>query len=193
MFDFIEGELVTRNPGQVTILTGGFGVRLSVPLSTYDRLPEGGGVRLLAHMHVREDGVQMFGFGTAQERELFLLLNTVKGVGPRLALKILSGVNVGDFVTAVAAGDAAMLQKVPGVGRKTAERLSLELKDAVAHIGPDPSRPIQTGDADAVIALIQLGAGRSEAEKAVKKSRKALDPGATPEEIVRECLRRGYV
>ncbi|MCU0722886.1 MAG: Holliday junction branch migration protein RuvA [Planctomycetes bacterium] len=192
MLDFVEGDLVARSPGQVTVQTGGLGLLLSVPLSTYDRLPASGRVRLWAHLVVREDALQIFGFSSLEERELFLLLNTVKGIGPRLALKILSGVRVADFVAAVGRGETALLCRIPGIGRKTAERLTVELKDAVSRLPAEGGAPADAGAADAVVALIKLGAQRGEAEKAVGKARAALPPGAATEELVRECLRRGF-
>ena len=192
MFDFIEGVIVSRAPGQATVQVGGFGIQLSIPLSTYDHLPQSGTVRLLAHLHVREDCIQLYGFLTREEREAFLLLTTVKGVGPRLALKILSGARVGEFVRAISSGDSALLCRIPGVGRKTAERLLLELKDAVSRMQPGTGETgADRAAADAVIALITLGTARNEAEKAVDRVRSALGGQATADELVRECLRRG--
>jgi Holliday junction DNA helicase RuvA len=176
----------------VTIQTGGIGVWLSVPLSTYDRVPATGRIRLWTHLVVRDDALQMYGFFSLAERELFLLLNTVKGIGPRVALKILSGIQVGDFVRAVSRGETGLLGRIPGVGKKTAERVVMELKDAASRLPAAGPGSVDSAAADAVVALIKLGAQRSEAEKAVEKARGALPPGAPAEEIVRECLRRGF-
>ncbi|MHC4600519.1 MAG: Holliday junction branch migration protein RuvA [Planctomycetota bacterium] len=193
MIDFIEGELVSRNPGQVTLALPGIGFLVFVPLSTYDRLPEGGRVRLHTHLVPREDAFHLYGFLTPREREIFLLLTTVRGIGPRLALKILSGLNPDEFVEAVAEEETSVLCRISGVGRKTAQRLVLELKDTLKHMAVSGAPKAGRAESDAVVALAKLGASRAEAEKAVATARKALPPGATTEEIVRECLRRGLV
>ncbi len=193
MFDFIEGEITSPRPGQVTLRVGGVGYLVAVPLSTYDRLPPEGDVRLFTRLVPGPDQILLFGFLTVEEREIFMLLNTVRGVGPQLALKILSGMPVTDFARAVREGKKALLCSIPGVGRKTAERLILELKDALEHIAPPRGPAIDSAASDAVVALIKLGVSRGEAEKAVEKGRVALPPGAGAEEIIRECLRRGLV
>ncbi|MHC5038683.1 MAG: Holliday junction branch migration protein RuvA [Planctomycetota bacterium] len=193
MIDFIEGELVSRNPGQVTLQVGGIGFLISIPLSTYDRLPAAGRMGLHTHLVPREDGFFLFGFRTREEREIFLLLTTVRGVGPRLALKVLSGFPVGEIVQALQREEPGLLCKIPGIGRKTAQRLVLELKDAVKHLPVAGALPKDSAGSDAVVALIKLGAARAVAEKAVVKSRKSLPPGAGTEEIVRECLQKGLV
>ena len=192
MFDFIEGELVARNPGQVTVRTGGFGVLLSVPLSTFDQLPAGGRIRLWTHLVLRDDAFQVYGFFTPEERELFLLLTTVKGIGPRVALKILWGIRVDEFVQAVVRGETALLCRIPGVWKKTAERVTVELREAVSRLCTASSPTRNPATADAVVALVKLGTQRAEAEKAVEKARSALPPEAPTEDIVRECLRRGF-
>jgi len=193
MIDFIEGELVSRSPGQVTVALQGVGFLVLIPLSTYDKLPTSGSVRLHTHLVPREDAFHLFGFLTQREREIFLLLTTVKGVGPRLALKILSGLEPEEFLRAVIEEDAGTLCKISGVGRKTAQRLVLEMKDAVKHLAL-PERPlVERAEADAVVALTKLGATRNEAEKAVASALKTLPPGSTTEDIVRECLRKGFV
>lgn len=191
MMEFIEGELVERGPGMVTLRVGGIGFRLSVPLSTFDRLPAGGPLKLFTHLVPREDAFLLFGFLAPEERELFLLLQTVSGVGPRLALKVLSGFPPTQVARAVAEGEVGLLCKVPGIGRKTAERLIVELKDAVKHLAAADASRADIVTADAVVALIKLGAGRVEAERAVEKARRTAPPSAGAEDIVRECLRQG--
>jgi Holliday junction DNA helicase RuvA len=193
MIEFVEGEVVSRHPGQVILAVGGVGFLVFVPLSTYDRLPGTGPLRLLTHMVPREDRFLLFGFLTVQERELFNLLLTVKGVGPRLALKILSGLQPTDLVQALMDGEVGQLCRVSGVGKKTAQRLVVELRDAVAHLSAAGATHVDSAAADAVMALIKLGAYRTDAEKAVEKARKGLESDAGAEEIVRECLRKGFV
>jgi Holliday junction DNA helicase RuvA len=193
MIDFIEGELVSRSPGQVTLALQGMGFLVSIPLSTYDKLPLEGRVLLHTHLVPREDAFHLYGFLTLREREIFLLLTTVKGVGPRLALKVLSGLEPGEFLRAVIDEDTAALCKISGVGRKTAQRLVLELKDAVKHLAVPGRPPADRAESDAVVALTKLGASRAEAEKAVGSTVKSLSPGASTEEIVRECLKKGLV
>src|SRR5213083_2761379 len=166
MITFLEGKLVEALPTQVTVAVHGVGYEVLIPLSSYDKLPSTGGeVRLLTHLAVREDAQVLYGFMTAAERELFrLLINTVSGIGPKIALNILSGMNATAFRGAVARGDVHALAQISGVGKKTAERIVVELKDKIGapgaweaasarHALPMTDQKIS----DAVAALVALG------------------------------------
>src|SRR5437868_11034114 len=133
MITFLEGTLTIALPTQAIIGVNGVGYEVFIPLSSYDKLPPAGQpVRMLTHLHVREDAHVLYGFMTAAERDLFrLLVNNVSGIGPKLALAVLSGMSVNNFKTAVVNSDVIALSKISGVGKKTAERMVLELKDKV--------------------------------------------------------------
>lgn len=200
MIAFIEGTLVEALPTQVTVNVHGVGYQALIPLSSFDRLPDVGcAVRLLTHLHVREDAHTLYGFMSEGERDLFrLLLNHVSGVGPKLALAVLSGMSVDMFKSAVVLSDVAAISRIKGVGKKTAERVVLELKDkvGVAAAWEAASKANAPGVdeariTDAVLALISLGYKQVEAHKAVKS---ALDRMDKPKEaetdlLVREALR----
>jgi Holliday junction DNA helicase RuvA len=167
----IQGELIEKNPPQIVVVCAGVGYEIDVPMSTFYHLPRTGeNVALLTHQVVREDAHLLFGFLTAQERAAFRQLLKISGVGPKVALSVLSGLSVEDLAAAVAAADAARLTKVPGVGKKTAERLVLELRDrlpmAVTQVrggGADPAA------GDVTNALLGLGYNEREATAAVKQ------------------------
>jgi len=197
MIAFIEGVLVEAMPTHAVVNVHGVGYQAAIPLSSFDRLPQPGGqVRLLTHLHVREDAHQLFGFATAAERDLFrLLLNHVSGIGPKLALAVLSGMSVTAFKAAVVHSDIAAISRISGLGKKTAERIVLELKDKVgvaaaweAASGEHAAGPEETRLNDAVLALISLGYKQVDAHKAVKAAA-AEGPGAT-EDLVRKALKR---
>ncbi len=195
MISRLRGTLVSRTPSEVVIDVGGVGYQLSVPLSTSELLE---GVRgetvLLTHLHVREDTLQLYGFATDAERETFRLLLGVNGVGPKLALGILSGIRVAELRSAIARGNTAILSSIAGVGRKTAERLVVELRSKVtddapsAHLVPSSSAQLKVRS-EAIVALMSLGHHRASAEKAVR-SAVTETPGAefTVEELVRKAL-----
>lgn len=199
MIAFLEGRLVEALPTQVLIEVHGVGYEVLIPLSSFDKLPAPGQpVRLLTHLVVREDAHVLYGFATAAERDLFrLLIHTVSGIGPKLALNILSGMNPTAFRGAVAAGDVKALSRIPGVGRKTAERLVVELRDKVGAAGTWEAASEQRGLSeadrrvnDAVLALIALDFKPPEAHEAVRAAQALLGPEATVEELVRAALKR---
>ncbi len=178
----LTGKLIECEITEVVVDVGGVGYAVTIPMSTYDKLPRvGETVTLLTHHHVREDAVVLYGFATARERQLFrLLMDKVSGIGPKVAIGILSGVEVDAFCQLVAAGDIKGLSKLNGVGKRTAERLVVELKDKVAEIAPAavlgvagaaagaPVRGVAGRDAqDAVAALTTLGFKADQAQKAV--------------------------
>ena len=170
MIGRIQGDLVEKNPPQVIVMSHGVGYEIDVPMSTFYHLPRTGEpVTLLTHMVVREDAHLLYGFLTAGERTAFRQLLKISGVGPKVALSVLSGLSVEDLAAAVASQDAARLTKVPGVGKKTAERLVLELRDRLpiavnlARTDASPAR------GDVVNALLGLGYNEREAQGAVKQ------------------------
>jgi holliday junction DNA helicase RuvA len=196
---FLAGKLVEILPTQVVVEVHGVGYEVLIPLSSYDKLPQPGHeVRLLTHLAIREDAHVLYGFMTAQERELFrLLINTVSGIGPKIALNILSGMNVVAFRGAVANGDVKALSQISGVGKKTAERIVVELKDKVGAAGAweasSAQRALTPADQkmnDAVLALIALGFKQIDAHNAVRAALDKLGPDVGPDELVRASLRR---
>jgi Holliday junction DNA helicase RuvA len=190
LFDRIAGEVVHRSPTRVVIQTAGVGYEMEIPVSTYEKVPPSGRVELLTHLYVREDQMKIFGFGTHEERSLFRMLLSVSGVGPSIALAILSGSNVSSFVHAVKHDDVGFLSSVKGIGKKRAQRILVELKDAVEAMAvPVPDRVGPPGVAgDALEALMSLGYRKNEAEKAVQAAMARLPEDANVEEIIRASL-----
>lgn len=200
MITFLRGRLVEALPTQVTVDVHGIGYEVLIPLSSYDRLPApGSDVTLLTHLAVREDAHTLYGFMTAQERELFrLLVNTVTGIGPKLALNILSGMNVTALRGAVANSDVKALSQISGVGRKTAERIVVELRDKIGPAGAWEAASARHGLApadqkvnDAVLALLALGFKQADAHAAVRAALARLGEQAGVEDLVRACLKQG--
>ncbi len=195
MIVFLDGVLEEKEPTRVVVNVGGVGYEASIPLSSYDRLPEiGQRLRLLTVPVVREDAHLLFGFMTAEERTTFLRLTSVNGVGPKLGLAVLSGLSVRDLKAAVAAGDAKRLGGISGVGKKTAERLILELRDKLgkgdlmeALAGGAPG-PADAKLRDALLALISLGHKPADAQRMVKDVAGQIAPDSTLEEILRKVL-----
>lgn len=204
MISHLRGQLVEALPNQFVIDCHGVGYRCYVPLTTYDRLAAstGGEVKILTHYHVTEHDHTLYGFATSEERDLFkLLIDRVSGIGPKMALAVLSGMPVSQFKDNVIRNDIAALSKISGVGKKTAERIVLELKDKVgivstwqaaqstASLAPDPMQTVQT---DAVLALIALGFKQAEAQKTVQdllKRAGADAPNMTVDKLIRDALR----
>jgi Holliday junction DNA helicase RuvA len=170
MIGQIRGILVEKNFPQVIVSCGGVGYEVDVPMSTFYPLPRTGEeVALLTHLVVREDAHLLFGFLTAGERGAFRQLLKISGVGPKVALSVLSGMSVDDLSAAVAAEDAARLTKVPGIGKKTAERLVLELRDKLPKVVASGRTGATTGTSDVLNALLGLGYNEREASAAVKQ------------------------
>ncbi len=192
MIASLEGRLAAKSIDEVVIEVGGVGYRIAIPLSTYEALPaEGEEARLLTHLHVREDELTLYGFASGRERRLFATLIGVTGIGPRLALHVLSRLTPERFVGAILRGDLATLTGISGVGRKTAERMVLELKDKVVDIagaeGAEEGVRLTTSGEDAVKALVALGIGRRSAEEAVRRSL-TDHPEAPAPELTRHAL-----
>lgn len=189
MIGRLTGTLLEKHPPQVLVEVQGVGYEVDVPMSTFYNLPATGQpVTLLTHFSVREDAQQLFGFLTAKEREAFRLLIRITGVGPRLALAVLSGLSVDELAQAVTLQEAGRLTRIPGVGKKTAERLLLELKGKLADALPTGpgALPTTTGvQADALNALIALGYSDKEALPVVKQ----LPEGLALEEAIRQALK----
>jgi Holliday junction DNA helicase RuvA len=197
MITFLHGRLTSALPTQATIDVGGVGYEVFIPLSSYDKLPAPGeNVRILTHLHVREDAQILYGFMTAAERDLFrLLVNHVSGIGPKLALAVLSGMSVSYFKTAVVNSDVAALSKISGLGKKTAERIVLELKDKVGvaaawEAASGAHAPEEEQANEAVLALIALGYKQVEAHKAVREVQQQNKEARGAEELVRLTLQR---
>jgi Holliday junction DNA helicase RuvA len=200
MITFLHGKLVEVLPTQVTIDVNGMGYEVLIPLSSFDKLPViGNEVKLLTHLAIRDDAHVLYGFITASERGLFrLLINTVSGIGPKIALNILSGMNVTAFRGAVANGDVKALSQISGVGKKTAERVVVELRDKIGAVGTweaaSAQRALSAEDQkvnDAVMALIALGFKQIEAHDAVRAAQAVLGKQAGLEDLVRACLKKG--
>jgi Holliday junction DNA helicase RuvA len=190
----ISGKLAHKTPGEVVIDVGGIGYQVFIPLSVFYSLPEiGEPVTLHIHTHLREDALQLFGFREATDKQVFLLLNAVAGIGPKLAVNILSGIPADELVQAVKGGDQLRLLSIPGVGKKLAERMAVELRDkfavlqAKAPAATAPNNGSQLTE-DAVSALVNLGYRKVEVEKNV---RDAVQSGKqTLQDIIKDVLRR---
>lgn len=189
----ISGTLAQKIPGEVIVDVAGVGYQVLIPLSVFYQLPEiGTPLSLQIHTHVREDALQLFGFQDLAEKQVFLLLIGVSGIGPKLAINILSGITAAELKRALRDGDQGRLVAIPGVGRKLAERLIVELKDRIATLAPleAESGRVDGGSQlllDAVSALVNLGYKRPDAEKAV---REVLKRGAQSlESVLKESLR----
>ena len=197
MIAFVEGELVEKQPDGITVSVGGIGLYMDVPLSTYQALgPPSSLVRVETVLHSREDGMQLYGFATTNEKRLFVMLISLPGIGPGVALNILSGATVSEFTAAIINEDIRKLVSLPKIGRKTAQRLIMELRDRMATMdtGMAEALPVASaGEApevnDAIMGLVALGFDQSEARRLVVRvmSESPETPAAT--EIIRSVLR----
>jgi Holliday junction DNA helicase RuvA len=187
MIGHLSGTILEKHPNQIMLDVGGVGYDVQIPISTYSALADtGAAASLRIHTHVREDAIVLFGFSTAEEKALFERLISVSGIGPKLALAVLSGLPTAGLVTAIRSSDIAALVRIPGVGKKTAERMVLELKDklagvevagkaaATAESGPD----YNALDKDVLSALVNLGCARPAAEEAIRKVKEKGQPAA---------------
>jgi Holliday junction DNA helicase RuvA len=190
MIGSLRGKLIEKRPNQVLLEVGGVGYQVQVPLSTFATLgPLHAETTLLIHTHVREDSLSLYGFLTAREKQCFELLISASGVGPSLALKILSGMSLEELVPAIRKGDLAQLVRIPGVGRKTAERIVVELRDKlvvvdVAEAGKPTTR--SQLESDVASALVNLGYETRAVEHAIEKARGPA--GADFEQLLRASL-----
>ena len=187
MIGHLRGTVFEKNPNEVIVEAAGVGYEIVIPISTYTVLPDtGASVSLRIYTHVREDALTLFGFATAEEKAVFERLISVSGIGPKLAVTVLSGLATADLITAIRTGDVPKLVRIPGVGKKTAERMVLELKDKLAGVettaagsGAIAAPALSALERDVLSALQNLGCSRPAAEEAI---RKVKDRGA-PEEF----------
>jgi Holliday junction DNA helicase RuvA len=196
MIAFLRGKLLEKHPNQVIVETGGVGYDVLIPISTFSALPEAGSeVKLRIHTHVREDALALFGFLTSEEKTIFERLISVSGIGPKLAITVLSGLSTADLIPAIRNGDVAQLVRIPGVGKKTAERMVLELKDKLEGVGAmaapgqaeKPAATLSVVEQDVLSALLNLGCNRAAADAAVRKAKEAGAP-AQFEPLFRRAL-----
>jgi len=203
MIHHLRGAVVERYPTHVVIEAGGVGYLVHIPLSTYERIPAPHGeCLLLVHHHFYEEGQLLIGFARAPERDMFRLLITIRGIGPRLAMSVLSGLPLNALRDAIAKGDVRALSRIRGVGKKTAERIVLELRDRLGLVAASGDGPLAAGAGtmllsqpaqDAVLALVTLGYKQADAQRAVAEVT-AGQPGADArvevDQIVRDSLKR---
>ncbi len=185
MIGRLRGTVLEKHPNQVVIEAGGVGYEIQIPISTYTSLPgEGAAVSLRIYTHVREDALLLFGFATPEEKLVFERLISVSGIGPKLAITVLSGLPTPDLISAIRNGDVARLVRIPGVGKKTAERIVLELKEKLANV-EIPGKLAASGDVgisfstlerDVLSALQNLGCSRPSAEEAIRKAKERGAP-----------------
>ena len=188
----LKGTISEKHPNRIIVDVNGVGYDVLVPLSTFYGLGDAGaGVTLRVHTHVREDAIALYGFATALEQDLFERLIAISGIGPKLALAVLSGIDPGELVRAIRSQDVARLTRIPGVGKKTAERIGLELKDRLPQsvtAGADVVEGADEVKADLLSALLNLGYNRAVADKAVDAVLKK-SPQANFEALLRDVLR----
>jgi Holliday junction DNA helicase RuvA len=194
MIAYLRGTILEKHPNQVIVDAGGVGYDVTIPISTYASLPERGAeVRLRIHTHVREDALSLYGFLSLEEKILFEKLIDVSGIGPKLAVTVLSGLATADLVASIRHGQVEQLVRIPGVGKKTAERIVLELRDKLEALGVGP--PVSTApaaalnalDQDVLSALLNLGCARAAADAAVRKAKSSGVP-AEFEPLFRRAL-----
>ena len=197
MIGFLSGKILEKDANTVIVDVGGVGYEVTIPLSTFYELGEiGSDVSLRIFTHVREDALQLFGFKTARERDLYLKLISVQGIGAKSGITMLSGMSADEIVAAIRTNNIARLTSIPGVGRKTAERLVVELRDKIAELSvgaaAGSSAPAASTDAvfdDALSALVNLGYQRNAAEKALQESAKD-GTELTVQKLLRSALQR---
>jgi len=197
MIAFLTGRLAFKAPTHLTLDVHGVGYEVHIPLSTYYALPNLDEVTALnVHTHLREDAIQLFGFLSQGEKESFLLLTSVSGIGPKLALSVLSSLSVTDLVRAIQTEDVEKLATVPGIGKKSAGRIALELKDKAGKISGAPPRttaadatPVDGPYEDALSALINLGYRAQDVREALKRVMKATTGSLALKELIREGLK----
>lgn len=184
----VSGTLLEKSPNSAVVDTGSVAFEMFISSNTYQQLPDKGGkVRLFTHFVMREDGVFLYGFSKMEEKRLFLLLITISKVGPKMALAILSGMDVHKFMNAVMNSEIGLISTIPGIGRKTAERIIVELRDKFGKLAAEsPVEGVSAGTEDVISALLNLGYARAECQKAVTKVYRA---GMQFEELFRTALK----
>lgn len=196
MYHYLSGKLIEKSPTAIVMDVNGIGYDLTIPVSTYASLPAlGEQVKLLTHFVVREDAQLLYGFATEEERKMFRLLISISGIGPKIANTALSGILVEDLKAAIKEGNVAILTSVSGIGKKTAERIVIELREKVIleggkATGAKSSLPLISSEAeDAVQALIALGYSKNEAQVAVDKAQKSASEKLAVDKLVRNALK----
>jgi Holliday junction DNA helicase RuvA len=189
MIGYLEGELLDKSPGLILVKVGGVGYQVAIPLSTFYALPDPPAtVALQIHTRLQEDALQLYGFSTQEEKDVFLQLLSIPRIGARTALNILSGINPEEFVQALMQGDDKRLAGIPGIGKKSAARIVLELKDKLPPARrPRPASPRETLIADALSALLNLGYPKNLAEKALDAAQ--AQGAGTLEDLLRQSLK----
>lgn len=190
MIEYINGKLTEKNATNIVVEAGGIGYLIHIPVSTYNKIGNvGENVKILTVYHLRQDALTLFGFATADERVLFNLLLTVSGVGPKSALAALSGMSITQLSSAIASNDVDKITIIPGIGKKTAQRVALELKDKIKTLpgGLSDRLPLDAASEEAVMALEALGYNRVAAEKAVEKVSKSGEEQKS-DELIRLAL-----
>jgi Holliday junction DNA helicase RuvA len=189
MIGYLEGKLKAKTPNCIIVDVNGVGYDVCVPLSTFYELPDPGQtVSLNVHTYVREDAIQLYGFRTLSEKEMFLMLIAVNGVGPRLAVNILSGISPDGLRQVILNQDRVRLKNIPGVGKKIVERVLLELTDKI-KVKSKETPGASSAYADAFSALINLGYRPNEAEKALNSAKQTLDSSASVEQLLKIVLK----
>ncbi len=193
MIAYVRGVLDHKEPNRIVVDIGGIGYEVFIPLSTYQRLPAvGDQVKLFTYHHVREDITDLYGFLSSEEKEIFEMVLTISGVGTKVALSILSAMSADVFRRSIAQGDIKTLTKIPGIGKKSAERMVLELKGKIGtvHIDEGMMRVLEAESGnDAVSALLSLGAGQSAAEYAVYRAERLLGDEAEVEDLIAQAIK----
>ncbi|HPW18189.1 MAG TPA: Holliday junction branch migration protein RuvA [Candidatus Aminicenantes bacterium] len=191
MIAYLKGTLVRKTPGHVVVETGGVGFAAAVPVSSYASIGEAGAtVELHVHTHVSDDAMALYGFVTEDEKAMFLKLIGVSGIGPKLAMNVLSGIAPGDLEEAVRAGDLARISLVPGIGKKTALRITMELQDKLEQKEKLLAAKGSPEKEDLLSALQNMGFRRKEAERVADQAMAANKPGTEFEKLLRDCLKR---
>jgi holliday junction DNA helicase RuvA len=190
MIAHLRGRLIAKHPNQAIVETGGVGYDVVISVPTFSELPSAGGeVALHIHTHVREDQIALFGFVRPEEKQLFEKLLSVSGIGPKLAITILSGMAAPDMVAAIKGNDVAKLTRIPGIGKKTAERMVLELRDKLKDFGATPSAPPASPvEEDVLSALLNLGYQRPAAERALSIAAKNGDAAGSFDALFKQAL-----
>jgi Holliday junction DNA helicase RuvA len=197
MIAHLSGKLFSKEPNRLVIDVNGVGYEVTIPLSTFYEIGDiGSPIQLLVHTYVREDALMLFGFKTTEERQLFEQLTSVSGIGPKLGIGILSGMSVSELVPAIRQSNLARLTTIPGVGKKTAERLVVDLRDKVARIevgpagsqGPPATRSAQ--EEDVISALVNLGYPKPQADKALQKALMQMVDAHSFEDLLRNSLQQ---
>jgi Holliday junction DNA helicase RuvA len=197
MIAALTGRLASKAPAQITLDVQGVGYEVFIPLSTFYSLPDHNElISLSIYTHLREDALQLFGFLSAQEKDAFVLLIGISGIGPKLALSVLSALSIPDFVSAVQAGDVEKLETVPGIGKKSAARIVLELKDKIGRLPLTPTAQSQSANAtlgrvdeDALSALVNLGYKAAEVKDVLKRVANARPEPLPLKDLIREALK----